>query len=150
MVRVQTSRVPRWLPVGPTLVDHPSVLAGCLIPLEADLEVVVVSGQAEQVSQDLLALVGRQLVDPLDKTPVYKQSLPARHRVGSHDRVRGLERGADVVRVSPGALARLAAELLGNLVEDLGLVLRGETFGKLLVSRGEAVVPARVTRTGLA
>lgn len=86
------------------------------------------------------ALLLRDAVDVLDVAADGEDALPARHGVGAHDGVDGLELGADVGRVA----ARLVPELeavLGRRLAETGL-LKGhaEALEELLVRPAELVV----------
>ena len=53
-----------------------------LLPLEADLQVVVELDEVEEMLQNRVGLVLRHAYDAAGEVRIHKDRLPARHRVG--------------------------------------------------------------------
>jgi len=77
------------------------------LPLEPDLEVVVLVKKVKEPVEKLLALLLSDAVDVADVTSNGENTLPPSHWVGPHNGMDGLEDGADVL----GGTTRLVIEL---------------------------------------
>lgn len=109
---------------------------------------MVVGRQAVEVLQDLLRLVGRELVDALGEVAVDEDALPAGDWVGPNNGVAGLEGGAVVVGVAADALAEVVAELVGDCEEELAVVGSGQAFEEGGIRRRKAIVGFVAARWG--
>ena len=72
------------------------------LPLEPDLQVVVLVDQIQEPAKQLGALLLGHAVDVLDVAAHRENGLPAGYRVGADDRVDGLELGANVLGGAAG------------------------------------------------
>jgi hypothetical protein len=71
-----------------------------VVPLEADLEVMVLSNHAEEFIKEVRALTLSQVVNVLDVMAKGKDGLPASDWVGADDWVLGGELGTNIQRRS--------------------------------------------------
>jgi hypothetical protein len=111
-----------------------------ILPLQPDLQIMVLVHQLQEPVQQLLALLLRHAVDVLHMPAHGEDALPPGHGVCAHDGVDGLELGADVFDGAARLVIELEAGFLGDALEA-GLVEGdGEGLEELLVGLADAVV----------
>lgn len=110
------------------------------LPLEPDLQVMILHNQLAKPPQEMLALVLGQPVDPLHVVAHGKHRLPPRDRVGADDGVHGLEHLADVLRRAARRRVHGEVVALGGGREERLRVVRGERVEEGAQRRGDAVV----------
>lgn len=110
------------------------------LPLEPDLQIMIIHQQLSKPLQQILAFVAREAVDVGNVCADGEDAAPARHGVGADDGVHGFEHRARV----EGRAARLVVELetaaLGGFVEVGLREGAGELRDEGLPEGGEAVV----------
>lgn len=111
-------------------------------PLEADLQIVVLGDQLQEIGLEDLTLALGDVVDPaaLDLVAGAEERFPARDGVCAHDWVRGLEVDAGVFWCAALFFDEFFAEFLGHL-DEVGLVVcRREVVGDGLEGWAQSVV----------
>lgn len=126
----------RCMEVGPVVPDSERVL----LPLEADLEVMVELRQVEEVLEDGVRLIARHTDDALREVRVDEDRLPAGNRVCADDRVHGFEMVSDVPWRAPDAVAKLVAETLCYELEEARFVNGLERLEVFCEGRGETII----------
>lgn len=121
-----------------------------VVPLETDLEIVVLGDHAEELVHEVGALVFGQAIDVLDVVADGEDGLPAGDGVGADDGVLGGELVADVEWGSTGLSVELEFLVLGCLGEKGLGVCGSESIEELLVGGRESVVDLVTWRTILA
>ena len=112
------------------------------LPLESDLQVMVLCDQRQKVGFDDLALAVRHVIDPafLDQTTDAEEGLPARDRVRAHDRVGDFEVESGVLWGASVTVEQLVVEFLLDTVELRLMVRCCQTLCELLPRRREPVI----------
>jgi hypothetical protein len=85
-----------------------------ILPLESDLQIMVLHNQRLEPLERVLALAVAQPIDLLDVVANGEDGLPSSHRVGADDWVNGLEDVAHVLGRTPLLAVELKAVLLGR------------------------------------
>jgi hypothetical protein len=111
-----------------------------VVPLEADLEVVVLSDHAEEFSKEVRALTLREAVNVLDVMAEGKDGLPSSDWVGANDWMLGGELGTNIQWRSTGRIIEFKFVVLGGLGEEWLSISCSKSVKELLVGWGEAVI----------
>ena len=111
-----------------------------MLPLEADLEVVVLHNQLDKPVEEVLALLVREAVDALDVVADGEHGLPPRYWVGSNEGVNGLENLADVLGSAAGGRVDGEVVALGGVVEERLSVVSSKSVEELPQLGGDAIV----------
>lgn len=93
-----------------------------------------------QLGQQLITLLGVQLIDLLGKRAYGKHRLPARDRVGPDHGMHGLQRLAYVVRTSSGLVVQRGPTLVRSLDKPISDERGAQALEKLLPGATEPVV----------
>jgi hypothetical protein len=109
-------------------------------PLKPNLQVMILRDHPTELSQQLVALLGIQLVDRLRKAADGVDALPARDGVRAYHGVHGAKVLADVVRRSAGLVVQFGAPCVGGFDEPVADECGGQAFEEFLVRGAEAVV----------
>lgn len=111
-----------------------------VVPLEPNLQIVVLVNQVQKPVQQLGTLLLGQTVDVPDVPTDGEDALPTRHRVRPHDRVNGLELGADILWRASWLVVELEARCLGDLLKARLLKRGRQGLEELLVWFADTVV----------
>jgi hypothetical protein len=111
-----------------------------VVPLEADLEIMVLGDHTEELVEKMGRLVLSQAVDVLDVVADSEDGLPACNWVGADDWVLGREFIADVKWGATRFSVELELLVLGSLSEERLGIGGSKSIKELLVGRRESVV----------
>lgn len=111
-----------------------------VLPLVADLQIVVIDEQSHEPCEESLTLLLSHVVNLGNVMAECEDGLPARDGVGADDGVDGFEELADILGSTALSSEELEAVLLGGLVEARLGVGGGQGVEEFLVWFRDAVV----------
>ena len=111
-----------------------------VLPLEADLKVVVPVDKVKEPSKQLGTLLVSDTIDMLDMAADRENALPPGDRISTHNGMHCLELGPHVFRCTARFVVEGEARLLGNLLETRLLECHGETLEEFLVRFADTVI----------
>src|SRR5271156_1296374 len=123
--------------------EHTSIVPNCnivLVPLESDLQIMILRNKFEQVFQNRIAFIFCDFSNTFCEFLVHKKSFPARYGICADDRVHGFKDFADIVRCASFITANFAAVASCDDIESVCRVYCSKTFEEFLVRCAEAVV----------
>jgi hypothetical protein len=110
------------------------------LPLESNLQIVVLVDQVYEPIKQVLALFGCEAVDMLHMSAHGEDTLPAGDRVGANDGVNSLELNPNILRSAAGFLIELKTSSLRGLVEAWLGKCSCEGLQELLVRLADPVI----------
>lgn len=114
---------PRWLQLGQSRVIGWKKTGGqrtdviLVLPLQADLQVVILVDQVKEPLQEVVALLLCHAIDISHMASNREDTLPPSDRVGAHDGVDCLELKSDVLRGATGLVVELEPAFLSDFLE---------------------------------
>lgn len=112
-----------------------------VVPLEANLQVVVLGDHFTESLEQVIRLLIRQLIDVLGERANGVDALPASDGVGAHDGVHGTELATDVSGMASGAFVDVVL-VEKKATSDIG---GGQSLEQLLVWLRELIVDVVAT-----
>lgn len=112
-----------------------------VVPLEANLQVVVLGDHLTESLEQVVGLLVSQLIDILGEGANGVDALPASDRIGAHNRMHGTELATDVSRMASGAFVHVVL-VEEKAASDVG---GGQSLKELLVRFGELIVDVVAT-----
>lgn len=111
-----------------------------VLPVESNLQIVVLVDKVEEPLEQVIALFLRQPVDVVGEAAHGEDALPARHGICSHDRMHGAQVGAHVLGRTTWRSIQLEAEAIGDVLEVGALEGGGQALEEFLVRLRDTVV----------